>query len=202
MEKIILYFITFFAILGGIDKVIGNKLGLGKKFEEGFMSMGSLALSIIGIYAVAPVLAQVLLPVIKPIYQSIGADPSIFVASILAVDMGGYHSAMEIAQTKEIGLFSGLLLGSMLGATISYTIPVAIGLIEKEDYPFFIKGILAGIITIPIGSIVGGLLSGIEFSIIFVNLIPVILGKLTSGISAVTLAYLMTKSEVTESSLV
>lgn len=174
MSKIILYIIIFFAVLGSMDKIIGNKFGLGKKFDEGFMNMGNLALGIIGIYSIAPVLANGLLCLIAPIFKEVGVDPSILVGSLLACDMGGYSSAMEIAQTREMGMFSGLMIGSMMGATIVYTLPIAIGVIEKEDHPFFIKGILSGIITIPIGGLLGGILSGMNILVIVKNLIPIV----------------------------
>lgn len=174
MSKFILYIIIFFAVLGSIDKIIGNKFGLGKKFDEGFMNMGNLALGIIGIYSIAPVLANGLLYLIAPIFKAIGVDPSILVGSLLACDMGGYSSAMEIAHTRQMGMFSGLMIGSMMGATIVYTLPIAIGVIEKEDHPFFIKGILSGIITIPIGGFLGGILSGMNILVIVKNLIPIV----------------------------
>ena len=49
------------------------------------------------------------------------------------------------------------ILGTMMGPTIVFTIPVALGIIKKEDRPYLGAGVLAGMITIPIGCIVGGL---------------------------------------------
>ena len=37
-----------FAILGALDRIIGNKFGLGAEFEKGFMLLGTMALSMIG----------------------------------------------------------------------------------------------------------------------------------------------------------
>lgn len=39
---------VIFMILGAIDKIIGNKFGLGAQFEEGIMAMGSLTLAMVG----------------------------------------------------------------------------------------------------------------------------------------------------------
>ena len=33
-----------FAALGAIDRILGNRFGLGKEFEEGILAMGSLPL--------------------------------------------------------------------------------------------------------------------------------------------------------------
>lgn len=79
-----IYLLIFFAVLGSLDKIIGNKFGLGEKFDEGFMNMGNLALGIIGIYSIAPVLANGLLRLIAPIFKKLGVDPSILVGSLLA----------------------------------------------------------------------------------------------------------------------
>ena len=78
----------------------------------------------------------------------INIDPSVFLGSILAPDLGGYNTCVEIALTSSLGELNGLILSSMLGATISFTIPVAVGLISKEDFSY-LQGVLAGIITIP-----------------------------------------------------
>ncbi|SDY73072.1 ethanolamine transporter [Proteiniborus ethanoligenes] len=175
MNEIILYTIFAFAAIGAIDKLLGNKYGLGEKFNEGFMAMGSLSLTIIGIYALAPVLSTELSKIVTPIFAAIGADPSVFPASILACDMGGYMSAANMAQSKEMGLFSGLILASMLGATVVFTLPIGAGIIEKQDQYYFTKGILSGMVTIPIGSFVGGILLGVPIYILLINMIPIIL---------------------------
>jgi len=172
-SDVIMWIMAVGAILGGIDRIIGNKFGLGEKFEEGFNSMGPLALGMVGIVCLAPVLAKVLAPVMGPLYQAIGADPAIF-ASILPNDSGGYPLAMELAIDKEAGLFSGLIVASMLGCTITFSIPVGLGLIEKKDQPYFAKGLLIGLITIPVGSLIGGWIAGYNMSMVFFNSIPVL----------------------------
>ena len=92
-DKIILYIMAVGVLLGALDRIIGNKFGLGEQFEEGFNSMGPLALGMVGIVCLAPVISDVLGPIIIPIFNLCGADPS-RVATILANDMGGYPLAM------------------------------------------------------------------------------------------------------------
>jgi len=96
-------------------------------------------------------------------------------AIILANDMGGYPLAMELAQSEEAGLLSGLIVASMLGCTLVFSIPVGLGLIEYKDRPFFAKGLLIGLITIPVGSISGGLIAGFDWKMVLMNNIPVII---------------------------
>ena len=60
LNEIIIYLMVIFMILGAIDRIIGNKFGLGQEFESGIMALGSLALAMVGIISLAPVLANVL----------------------------------------------------------------------------------------------------------------------------------------------
>lgn len=173
-DQIILWIMAIGILIGAADKIIGNRFGLGDKFDEGFQAMGSLALGMVGIVCLAPVIADVLGPVLIPVCEAIGADPALF-GSILANDMGGYSLAMELAQSEAAGLFSGNIVASMLGCTLVFSIPVGLGLIEKEDTQYFSKGLLIGLITIPVGCVVGGLIAGFDFSMILKNTLPILI---------------------------
>ena len=94
VENIVIWIMAVFAILGALDRIIGNKFGLGKQFEEGIQAMGALALAMIGIICLAPVLANVLRPVVVPVYAFLGADPAMFAGTIMACDMGGGSLAL------------------------------------------------------------------------------------------------------------
>ncbi|CAM2750119.1 ethanolamine utilization protein EutH [Hathewaya histolytica] len=182
INEVIMYIMVAFMILGAIDKIIGNKFGLGEQFEEGFMAMGALTLAMVGVVSLAPVLAKVLQPVVVPVFKALGADPSMFATTLLACDMGGYPLAKEMALNPQVGEFAGLILGSMMGPTIVFTIPVALGIIKKEDHPFLAKGVLAGIITIPVGCFIGGLIAGLPVLVVLKNLVPIIIVALLLAI--------------------
>ncbi|MBP3413472.1 MAG: ethanolamine utilization protein EutH [Oscillospiraceae bacterium] len=175
IDEGILWLMGIFMLLGALDRIFGSRLGLGKQFEEGVLAIGALALSMLGILALAPVLADLLKPVLVPVYRFLGADPAMFAGSILANDMGGAPLAAELAETKEAAQFGGLIIGSMLGATLVFTIPVALGIIRREDHPALAKGVLAGVITIPLGALVGGLTAGFSIGMILRNLLPIVL---------------------------
>lgn len=175
VNEIIVYVMVFFAALGAVDRIIGNRFGLGEKFEEGIMAIGALSISMVGIIALAPVIANVLKPVIVPVFGILGADPAMFAGSILANDMGGASLAAELATDEQAGMFGGLIVGSMLGATIVFTIPVALGIIRAEDRKYLATGVLAGVITIPIGAFAGGLTAGFSVLMVLKNLIPIII---------------------------
>ena len=183
INSVIMLIMMIFMLVGAIDKIRGNKLGYGEKFEDGFNAMGGLAMSMAGVVAAAPVLSMLLGPILKPIYGIFGANPAMFATTLLACDMGGYPLAMQLAGDDiAIGNFAGLILGTMMGPTIVFTIPVALGIIKKEDRGYLGAGVLAGMINIPIGCIVGGLMMNTlapeyHLSIITIiqNLIPVII---------------------------
>ncbi len=180
INSVIMMIMMIFMVVGAIDKILGNKYGYGEQFEEGFNAIGPLALSMAGVVAAAPVLAEILGPILKPIYTAIGADASMFATTLLACDMGGYPLAMELASNEAIGNFAGLILGTMMGPTIVFTIPVALGIIKKEDRSYLGAGVLAGMITIPLGCIAGGLVMNmtpykLSIGTILINLVPVII---------------------------
>lgn len=186
VHEILITVMAAFAALGAIDRIFGNRLGLGESFEDGIQAMGALALAMLGIIALAPVLAEILNPVVVPVYRFLGADPAMFAGSLLACDMGGGPLAQQMSSDPQSALMGGVLCGSMLGATIVFTIPVAMGILKPEDHPAMAKGILAGIVTIPVGLLVGGLVAGFPVAMVLRNLIPIVL---MGGLIAVGLIF-------------
>ena len=164
-----------FAVLGAVDRILGNRFGLGEKFEEGILSMGPLGAAMLGVIALAPVLAAVLRPVVAPVFGLLGADPAMFAGSLLACDMGGGVLALELTADADAAALGGIITGSMLGATLVFTIPVAMGILSEEDRPAMARGILCGIVTIPIGVLAGGLAAGFRVGMILRNLLPIVL---------------------------
>lgn len=178
-HQIVIYTMAAFAALGALDRIFGNRLGLGKQFEDGIQAMGALALAMIGVICLAPVLANVLRPVVVPVYEFLGADPAMFAGTLLACDMGGGNLAMELTEDVQAAQLGGVITGSMLGATIVFTIPIAMGMLEEQDRAFAARGILAGIVTIPLGIFAGGVTAGFPAVMVARNCVPaVIIGAL------------------------
>lgn len=189
INSVIIFIMMIFMLVGAVDKIRGNKYGYGEQFDEGFHAMGSLAVAMTGVVAAAPVLAVILRPVLVPVFRLVGADPSMFAATLLACDMGGYSLAMQLSGSETLGNFAGLILGTMMGATLVFTIPVALSIISPEDRPYLGAGVLAGLITVPLGCIAGGLMMNftpykISLPAILINLIPVmvIAGLIVAGL--------------------
>ena len=177
----IMIIMMIFCVVGGVDKIRGNKLGYGEKFDEAFGALKTLALIMIGIITLVPILKLVLEPIISPIYEIFGASPAMFAGTILPVDSGAYPLAIELANgNMSVANLSGVVLGSTFGCIFIGMIPMTLPFLEEKDYNCFAAAVLVAIITIPLGSIAGGLAMNftpykISFVEIIVNLIPVII---------------------------
>ena len=173
-HEVLIDMMAVFALLGGLDRILGGRFGLGSRFEEGILSMGSLALAMVGIVSLAPVLAGILKPIVVPVYRLLGADPAMFAGTVLACDMGGGPLARQLTADPQAADLGGVITGSMLGATVVFTIPVAMGILEERDRPAMAKGILCGMVAIPFGILAGGLTAGYAFSMVLRNLVPIV----------------------------
>ena len=122
-----------FSVLGAIDLIIGNRFGLGKEFERGLKMFGPLALSMLGMLVVAPLIAHFTLPALKSLAGVLHFEPSVIVGSLFANDMGAGTLAGQFASTTELGYFNGLVVGSMMGATVSFTLPFVLSTVEKKS---------------------------------------------------------------------
>lgn len=164
-----------FSLLGAFDRIIGGKLGLADDFEKGFNMLGTLCLSMIGMIVISPLIADLLAPMLDTMYEAIGIDPSIIPAAIFANDMGGAPLAAEVSRDSSLGGFNGLVVASMMGALLSFTIPFAITTVKKEHHRQVLLGLLCGVATIPVGCFIAGLLAGIALPSLLLDLLPLIL---------------------------
>lgn len=172
--EVLRFIFAVFALLGAADKIIGNRFKLGEEFDKGIMAAGTLSLAMIGMLCIAPSLAEWLTPVFSPVAEFLHIDLS-FLGAFIANDMGGAAVAKALAGDAVIGGYNGLVVASMMGATICFTVPVALKMIDKALHKEVLLGILCGIATMPLGCIVSGLMLGIPFGTLVLNLLPVIL---------------------------
>ena len=175
MAQALATIMAIFAVIGALDKIFGNRLKLGDEFEKGLLTLGPLSLSMLGMMTIAPALADLLIPVITPVANVFRFDPSALAGILIANDMGGAALADSIATDTVLGAFHGLCVASMLGATISFTIPVALRSAKEENHNDVLLGLLCGISTIPVGCFVSGLVMGINPLTVLINLAPAIL---------------------------
>ena len=164
---------AFFALLGVIDQVMGNKFRLGQAFEKGLMTAGPLILSMAGMIVLSPVVASGLSVVIAPVCSALGMDPSVL-AGFFAVDAGGASMAYALSQDEALRAYNGIVVASMLGATICPVIPLAMQMVKKELHPDVLTGLLCGIAAIPAGCVVSGIIMGCGFLPLVLNSLPML----------------------------
>lgn len=164
--------VLIFSALGALDYLFGNKLGLGAEFEKAFTLFKAMVLSMVGILAVAPALAQWLTPVFDGFYNLFGLDPSIIPASLFANDMGGMTIAQAICKSESVGNYNAFVISAMMGVVISFTIPVGISMVKPEQHKDLFFGYLCGIVVVPVGGFVAGLMCKLTPLQTILNLLP------------------------------
>jgi len=150
IENIVTYMVMACALLGALAAIRDPEEGLGEQFMEGLHSIGPIFIPVAGIMAAVPYLAQVVERLLGPAFSTIGADPSIAAATLIAVDMGGYNLADAIAATREDWIMA-MIVGYMAGATMIFSIPVGLAMLKKSDHKYMALGIMSGVLSIPIG---------------------------------------------------
>ena len=179
VNKAIMLIMAVFAVVGGIDKIRGNKYGYGEQFDAGFNAMGPLAAAMVGMIVLVPVIEEVFGNAICMLFSLIGADPSLFAGIFIGTDIGGYQLAMGLAEDEAIGNYNGIIVTAMMGASIIFNIPIGMSMVTIENRPYFAVGMLIGFATIPIGCFAGGaamIAAGYDIGPgdIIMNTIPVI----------------------------
>ncbi|MFR8002347.1 MAG: ethanolamine utilization protein EutH [Hydrogeniiclostridium sp.] len=174
MEQVIMWIMAAGAVVGGLDRLFGGRLGLGGKFEEGFLYLGPTALSMAGIICLAPLISSGLEYSVAPLCEAVGVDPALL-GGILAIDMGGYQLSVDLARDPLIGSYTGIIVAAIFGCTITFTIPMGIGIIDAQDRPLFAKGILLGLVAMPVALVAGGLFCGLPPEAILRQNLPVVL---------------------------
>lgn len=167
--------VLVFSVSGAVDYIIGNKIGIGKEFEKAFSLFCPMALSMLGMIIIAPAIGVWLTPVFEGFYKIFGIDPSIIPASLFANDMGGMTLAQSICKTQSIGDFNAFVVSSMMGCVISFTIPFSLGIVKKNQQKELFFGFLCGIVTIPVGSFVAGIICNLNPIAVIINLLPLII---------------------------
>jgi ethanolamine transporter len=154
---VIVYIIMICAVLGAFASIKNSEEGLGKEFMSGLHAIGHIFIPAAGIMASIPYLTWFINKFVSPMFESIGADPAIAATTILASDMGGYQLAGEIMTSHE-GWIMALIVGYMAGATIVFSIPMGLAMLDKRDHKYMALGVMSGILTIPIGALISTVL--------------------------------------------
>ena len=163
--RVVVYIIMICAVAGAVASAIRPESELGQQFVAGIDSIGPIFLPVAGIMAAAPYLTAFVSSVFGPACGALGADPAMAATTFIAVDMGGYQLADALAQTRE-GWIMAMMTGYMAGATIVFTIPVALKMLEKRDQKYLALGVMSGLLAIPVGVFVASLVIALSNPVI------------------------------------
>ncbi|MDR2452981.1 MAG: ethanolamine utilization protein EutH [Bifidobacteriaceae bacterium] len=147
---VVVYIIMACALVGCAASVVKPSGALGKEFTAGIDAIGPIFLPVAGIMAAAPYLTKFVSSVFGPAFKAVGADPAMAATTFIAVDMGGYQLADALAQTRESWIMA-MMTGYMAGATIVFTIPVALKMLQRSDQKYLALGTMSGLLAIPFG---------------------------------------------------
>ncbi|WP_019810857.1 ethanolamine utilization protein EutH [Saccharomonospora halophila] len=151
--NLVIYLMMGFVVIGAVASIRDDEHGLGREFKEGLYSIGPIFVPVAGIMASIPYLSALVESVAGPLFDAIGADPAIAATSLIAVDMGGYQLAQETAGSTG-GWIMATVVGYMAGATIIFTIPVGLAMLDRRDHRYMALGVMSGVLAIPIGVLV------------------------------------------------
>ena len=171
--NIFIAILLLFALLGAVDKMIGGRLGVADEFDRGLATMGSLALSMAGIYCIAVTALGQNPQMIASLSKVLPFDASLLAGALLAPDLGGYAIAAQLAATPALAAYTGLMVASTLGCLISFVLPVSLGSLRSHEIMGFMQGILWGVIAMPIGILAAGMMLQLPFDVLLANLWPV-----------------------------
>lgn len=160
MQQPMMIVMALGAVLGGMDRLLGNRFGLGERFEEGFRLLGPIALSMAGILCLEPMLSQGLSLTAAAALRACGLDASIL-AGLLAIDMGGFPMAQALATDPMIGRYVGVVVTAIFGCTVSFTIPIGMGMLDAPEKRCFARGMLFGLAAMPGSLVIGALACGL-----------------------------------------
>lgn len=146
----VVYVIMACALAGAVASALKPESELGKQFVAGIDSIGPIFLPVAGIMASAPYLTAFVSSVFGPAYGALGADPAMAATTFIAIDMGGYQLADALASTRESWIMA-MMTGYMAGATIVFSVPVALKMLVKRDRKYLALGVMSGLLAIPIG---------------------------------------------------
>ena len=167
------YIFAFFAVIGALDRIFGNKFKLGDELERGIMTIGVLVFSMAGTMVLAQVIAQGLSFVFKPVAEFLHIDLSV-ISIFIANDSGGAVMAYELSADEQMRAYNGLIVASMFGATICPVVPLSLKIVDKKYHEDVLTGLLCGIATIPAGCIVAGIIMQIPFVKLVLNTLPML----------------------------
>ncbi|MDO4518538.1 MAG: ethanolamine utilization protein EutH, partial [Bacillota bacterium] len=163
-----------FAIIGFLDKTFSLKLGLNVPFEKGLATMATMIVPIVGVCTVGVEFIQRHEGAFLHISEVMPFDASMIIGVLLAPDLGGYFVSKVLAESHELLILNGVILGTLLGQAIAFQIPVFLATVREGDKPTVLKGFLVGMSVIPVGLLIGEIFLRINLVVFLKQFVPIL----------------------------
>lgn len=150
---IVIWVMMAFVVIGAIGAIRDDQTGIGREFKEGIHSIGPIFLPVAGIMASVPYLSLFIEAITGKVFEVVGADPAMAAGALIAGDMGGFNLAEQIALSHG-GWVMASATAFMSGATIVFSIPVGLAMLDKVHHKYLALGVMSGVLTIPIGVLI------------------------------------------------
>ena len=151
--EVVIAIMMFFVVIGAVAAIRNEDSGLGAEFKAGLHSIGPIFIPVAGIMASIPYLSVFVERVIGPVFGVFGGSPAMAATTFIAVDMGGYQLAEATAENTDVWIMA-MVAGYMAGATLVFSIPVGLAMLDKADHKYMALGIMSGILTVPVGVLI------------------------------------------------
>ncbi|MGH3357278.1 MAG: ethanolamine utilization protein EutH, partial [Nocardioidaceae bacterium] len=151
--EVIIYLMMAFVVIGAVGAIIDDSRGFGKEFTDGLHAIGPIFAPVAGVMVFLPLLTTFVEQVLAPVYGAIHADSSIAATTLIAGDLGGYQLSHETAASHGIWIMA-FATSMTAGATLIYSIPVGLAMLDKRDHKYLALGMMSGLLTIPVAVLV------------------------------------------------
>lgn len=147
--QVIIYIMMAFLLIGAVSSLFDSEQGFGREFKEGIYAIGPIFLPVAGIMTLVPILSDLIVKYIAPIYAWVHADASLAATTVIAGDMGGYQLAHSIAGSHSAWMMA-FATSFTAGSTIIFSIPVGLAMLDRRDHKYMALGVMAGLLAIPV----------------------------------------------------
>jgi ethanolamine transporter len=151
--QVVIGIMMLFVVVGAVGAIRDDESGLGAEWKEGLHSIGPIFIPVAGIMASIPYLSVFVEKVMGPLFGVFGGSPAMASTTFIAVDMGGYQLAEATAESTDVWLMA-MVAGYMAGATLVFSIPVGLAMLDRRDHKYMALGIMSGILTVPVGVVI------------------------------------------------
>lgn len=146
----IIYILMICMFMGCIGAVKDSSSGIGFEFCEGIRQLGVIIIPIAGVMAALPYLSVLVETSFTGLAKVMGHDTAVWAGMLLPPDMGGNLLAHSIAAVPETWIIA-LFISFILGANVTFGIPLSFAMVAERDYKYMSLGILCGLMACPVG---------------------------------------------------